>query len=88
MIWQPIETAPKDKKVLAAFKNEYGKWRRIIASYYSPGTLSLSDDDDPQVADENGFNTVGGWYEESETHDFILPCRPTHWQALPKEPKE
>ena len=85
MDWQPIETAPKGKKVLAAYKNGLGKWRRIIARYYEPGTLEAGDDD--ETADEHGYATEG-WYEDSETHEFILPCDypPTHWQELPEPP--
>lgn len=85
MGWQLIETAPKGKKILAAYQNRYGKWRRIIARYYLPGTLVAGDDD--ETADENGY-AKEGWYEESETHDFILPCDcpPTHWQELSAPP--
>lgn len=84
MKWQPTETAPKDMKVLAAYKNSHGKWRRIIARYYSPGTLEAGDDD---TADENGYANEG-WYEESESHDVLLLCDeiPTHWMLLPEPP--
>lgn len=85
MEWQPIDTAPKDKKVLVAYKNSHGKWRRVLARYYSPGTLEAGYDD--ETADENGW-AQEDWYEESETHDTLLPCYepPTHWQELPEPP--
>src|SRR3990167_5175226 len=51
--WMPIGTAPKGIKVLAAYKNELGNWRRIIARYYRPGTLEAGDDDDR--AGEDGY---------------------------------
>ena len=87
MDWKPIETAPKGKKILAAYKNQLGNWRRIIARYYLPGTLEAGDDD--ESADENGY-AQEGWYEETESHDTILrcDCEPTHWQELPTHPKE
>ena len=86
MDWQTIETAPKGKKVLAAYRNELGNWRRIIARYYLPGTLEAGDDD--ENADENGYSLEGGWFEETGTHDYILRCNPTHWQALPEPPND
>jgi hypothetical protein len=37
--WQPIETAPRNRVVLVAYKNCAGKWRRVRASYYDKGQL-------------------------------------------------
>ena len=83
--WQPIETAPKGKKLLAAFQNEQGHWRTITARYYLPRTLDC-DEAAYDQGDEDGF-APEGWYEESETHDNILPIsRLTHWQPLPEPP--
>jgi hypothetical protein len=84
--WQPIETAPKDKKIIGGYWNELGKWRSIMARYYSPGTLeageSCNEIDEDRYAPE-------GWYEESETQDEIFRCEtPTHWQPCPAEPHE
>lgn len=79
MSWQPIETAPKGVKVLAGFRNSHGHWRTILATYYVEGSLDWEDGE--------GDYAPEGWYEETETHDTILPCAPTHWQSLPEPPQ-
>ena len=78
--WNPIETAPKGKKVIAGYWNKHGKWRSVMARYYLPETLD-SDHTESGFSDE-------GWYEESETYEEIMPtdCEPTHWQPLPAAP--
>lgn len=81
--WQLIDTAPRGRKVIAGHFNGCGKWRSFMATYYNPGTLDASDD--CQDADEDGC-APEGWYEESETHDDILPTNPTHWMPLPSVP--
>lgn len=80
--WQPIETAPKGRKVIVGYRNSLGKWRTVMGCYYLAGTLE-SDADDSGWAPE-------GWYEESETHEDIMPCdcEPTHWQPLPEPPTD
>jgi hypothetical protein len=86
--WQDIATAPKGRKVMAGFLNEVGNWRTIVAKYYPPKTLDWSEDCaeyDADDADEDGY-APEGWYEESETHESILPCSPTHWMPLPAPP--
>lgn len=83
MTWKTVKTAPKGQKIIAGYRNELGNWRTITARYYLSGTLDASD----YNGDETGF-AAEGWYEESETHDELLPCtQPTHWMPLPKEPK-
>ncbi len=76
--WHPIDTAPKQKKILAGYMNLLGNWRTITARYYGPETLEC-DDSDSGWADE-------GWYEESESHETLLrtDCEPTHWMPLPQ----
>ena len=78
--WQPIETAPPGRKVLAGYWNKLGNWRTITARYFPADTLD-SEHTESGFADE-------GWYEESETYEEILPtdCEPTHWQPLPAAP--
>lgn len=79
--WRDIATAPKGLKLIAGYWNELGKWRTITACYYESGTLESYND-----TAEDGFASEG-WYEESETHDEIMPCTtPTHWQPLPTPP--
>lgn len=84
--WKTIETAPKNTKVLAAYRNSLGNWRIITACYHTQ--LPWSDDhelgaDDPEYAPE-------GWYEESDSSETIYPTSypPTHWMPLPLPPGE
>jgi hypothetical protein len=83
--WQPIETAPKGRKIVVGYPNRLGKWRTVIACYYLPQTLQREDEFDGD--DDDGY-APEGWYEESETQDGILPTdeAPTHWQPLPAAP--
>lgn len=81
--WRTIETAPKGKKVVAGYRNRLGNWRSIMARYYLPNSLDNHDiDSEDEYAPE-------GWYEESETHETILPTehQPTHWRPLPVAPQ-
>ncbi len=81
--WKLIDAeTPKGRKVIAGYFNEAGNWRTIMAKYYLPRTLDWSEDyESGGPEDEDGF-APEGWYEESETHDSILPCKPTHWLPL------
>ena len=81
--WRDISSAPKNRKVIVGYFNELGKWRSVMATYYTEGTLESPD------CDEEGF-APEGWYEESETHDEILPLyhRPTKWMPLPAAPEK
>ena len=83
--WQPIETAPHGKKLIAGFRNEAGKWRTILARYYPAKTLYA--DEFGEWGDDEGY-APAGWYEESETHETLNPCAPTHWRPLPPPPAE
>lgn len=87
--WQPIETAPKGRKLLIGYPNQLRKWRTVTAKYYPPQTLRLHDDHDDWDTEGDGY-APEGWYEETETHEVILPleCEPTHWMPLPAPPKE
>ncbi len=82
--WQPIETAPKGKKLLLGYRNRAGQWRTVTGCYYLPGTLAVDED----WSDVGGF-APEGWYEESETQDHLWLCDepPTHWMPLPELPK-
>ena len=83
--WRPIAEAPHGVKVIAGYFNSLGKHRTIIARYYDAGILPNRDEyggDDGEFAPE-------GWYEESETHETILPTDepPTHFMPLPPPPE-
>lgn len=80
--WQPIETAPRGFKLIVGYRNDLGRWRSTMATYYVAGSLSLGEDMDDEFAPE-------GWYEESETQDHILELWvPTHWASLLPEPQK
>lgn len=79
--WQPIDTAPRGRKIIVGYRNELGLWRTILACYYEVGTLECGEEQD-----EDGF-APEGWYEESETSDTIFRCSvPISWQPLPEPP--
>lgn len=84
--WQPIETAPKNTKVLAAYRNAMGKWRIVTACYHTQ--LPWSDDHWRDEDDEAEY-APEAWYEESDSSETIYQTsgRPTHWQPLPSPPK-
>jgi len=81
--WMPIETAPKNRKVLAAYRNSLGNWRIVTACYHT----ELPWSDDAGWDSESEF-APEAWYEESDSQDSILPTAsvPTHWQPLPSPP--
>lgn len=80
--WQPIETAPKNTKVIAGYFNEAGKWRTVTACYHT--RLDWSD----EYGDLEQEYAPEDWYEENDSSEVIYPCRchPTHWQPLPTPP--
>lgn len=82
--WQPIETAPKGRKLLLYYTQSNGVGRTITGQYYLAGTLDWHDD-----AETNGDDYAPeGWYEAVETHEDIQPTEspPTHWMPLPAPP--
>jgi Lar family restriction alleviation protein len=83
--WQPIESAPKNRKVLASYRNIMGNWRVITACYHTE--LPWSEDQD---CDDDGEYAPEGWYEESDSSETIYPTAhlPTHWMPLPSPPGE
>jgi len=85
--WLPIESAPKGRKLIVGYFNKLGNWRTIIARYYLPGTLAAADDADEDQCDEEGY-AKEGWYEESETHEFIMPTdeEPLYYMLLTPPP--
>lgn len=80
--WQDISTAPKNTKVLAAYRNEAGNWRIVTACYHTQ--LEWSD----EYGDHEQEYAPEDWYEENDSSEVIYPCRckPTHWQPLPAPP--
>jgi hypothetical protein len=87
--WQSIESAPKSKTVLVGYPNKLGNWRTVKASFYPAGTLEMSEES-PGYYDSDDEFAAEGWYEETETHEFVLPLEvdPTHWMPLPAAPTQ
>jgi hypothetical protein len=88
MQWQPISNAPHGRPVLVSYVNELGKRRRVKATFYELGTLQMGDECPDHLVNDNGDNTEEGWYEESESHETILPVNgvPDIWIEMPALP--
>ena len=89
--WQPIETAPKQRKIIVHYLNEAEKHRTVMACYYGEKSLEMHDDyDDVGTWDEESGTLFAdaGWYEEHDSDNPILPLGgvPTHWMPLPEPP--
>ncbi len=81
--WRDMETAPKDTKVLVAYQNALGNWRVVLACYHTQ--LPWSEESYLDFVDQEGEYAPEGWYEESETHETILPVdgTPLVWCEIP-----
>lgn len=81
--WKTIDSAPKNTKVLVAYRNEIGKWRIVTACYHTQLNW------DEEYGDEEQEYAPEDWYEESDSCEVIYPCagKPTHWQPLPRPPE-
>lgn len=71
--WQPVETIPKDKKIIVGKKNEVGLCDLADAYYCDVGDIRI-------FAEEH----VTGM--QLHMHPFISV--PTHWTDMPELPKE
>lgn len=89
--WQPIETAPKGRKLIVSVPN--GKNHKpitMMGRYWPRGTFEVAEgyEDEDWAVEVNGeFYMPEGWYEECEVED--APAHnidPTHWQPLPPPP--
>lgn len=80
--WQPISSAPRGPKLLVAYRNRLGKWRRVLATYYGFQELESIDQ-----GSEDGY-APEGWYEACEASEEIMRTdeEPEFWQALPPHP--
>lgn len=80
--WQPIETAPKDGKVvLLGYHNSHGNWRTMRGCWLSKDYI------DEYWEYPEGVDA--GWFEtpvEADEPPNCWPTDPTHWMPLPPPP--
>ena len=79
MVWQKIETAPKDGTRVWAWNSEYGQRETYMKKYGkgSPGFAEWEKGDGPLNA---------GWLWEEPQHNLGSTWKPTHWMPLPASP--
>lgn len=82
MSWQDISTAPRYKKVIVAYRNSYGIWRRVMARYWPEGELAAEEGDDEFAP--------AGWYEDCGSAETTYPVdgEPVLWHELPALPAQ
>ncbi len=90
MIWQPIDTAPKMRKVIVHYLNKRGKHRVVMACYYEANSLEMHEDFQGVATydDDGNWYAPAGWYEEHDSDEPIMELggEPTHWMELPAPP--
>lgn len=72
MNWQPISSAPKDKRVLVWTGQD------IYAAQWAKNPYT----------DEEAWVVGRFWVVGGEEDDQLILKNPTHWQPLPEEPKD
>ena len=93
--WQPIKTAPKNRKVHLFYRNECGKRRNVFGINAGLHSVEVFDSEDESCVDvSNGGCEFlkPGWYEviESPCVDYAfvpLGADPTHWMPIPNPPE-
>lgn len=94
--WQPIETAPKNKKIIVCYKNSLGTHRTVFAKYIEKFTeestcdteceTDYCEDDDTFYLKEGWVELIDNWDEFSSVY-FDSSNVPTHWMPLPPAPE-
>lgn len=89
--WLPIETAPRGPNIILAFRNDAGKWRRVIGWYVKQFEIEVDADELHSGLEEGpageAIYAKPGWYEYLDADE--APCNriwPTHWMPLPSPP--
>lgn len=69
--WLPIETAPKNTKIIVRYKNEYGNDKTVFAKYIEKFTEEASCDSENDEYDEatDTYYLKEGWLELIENWD-------------------
>ena len=94
--WIPIETAPKNKKIIVRYKNVLGKDRTVFAKYLDKFTEEATEgtdcetdyceDDDTYYCKEGWVELIDNWDDFSSVY-FDSQNVPTHWMPLPSAPE-
>lgn len=79
MVWQTMETAPRDGTRILAWNADYGQRETSMQKYGkgSPGFAEWEKGDGP-------LNAGWGWQEPQ--HNWGSTWKPTHWMPLPASP--
>jgi len=85
---------PAGVKVLAAYRNSHGHWRRICARYAPAKTFETDNEDwfeydeetDTPYQPEGWYEIVDNWDEYSSS--FVTEGEVTHWMPMPAPPEE
>lgn len=96
--WVPVSEQMPDsgKKVIAFYRNEQGKGRRIFAEYMAPFSREMVDFDSDTLEpayreDDDTAYWPEGWYETVENWDdvthLVVNDPVTHWMEIPVEPE-
>jgi hypothetical protein len=90
--WQPIETAPKGKKVIV-FGEVPGMShpQTVVARYWPRHTLPVAEgfeeEDWVDLSGDGDAYMPEDWYEETMGEDVpAVNLKPTHWMPLPSPP--
>lgn len=86
-------------KVLAAFRNSHGKWRRVCAIHLTKfawdcDAYDWDEHSDADIDEKTGtWYWPAGWYEAIESHsDYqywsVTDGQVTHWMPLPAPPSK
>lgn len=89
--WLPIESAPLGQNIILAFRNDAGKWRRVIGWYAQQFEIEVDADEIHPGLEEGpageAIYAKPGWYEYLDADE--APCnriRPEFWHPLPAPP--
>lgn len=91
--WMPIETAPKNKKIIVKYKNCNGNTRTVFAKYIEKFTeepnfdaeceTDYCENDDTYYLKEGWVELIDNWDEFTSVY-FDARNVPSHWMLAPK----
>lgn len=88
MVWIPCSERLPDtsRKVIAYYKNEYGKDRQVMAFYAGKFAVESGSDDEymEYCEGDDAYYLPAGWHEAIENWDdyssVVISCEITHWK--------